>query len=252
MDLRLAGAVAIITGASAGIGSGVARALAAESVRTVLVARRRELLEALASEITAAGGPRPTVVPGDLTEVAFAAALRDAVLTRHGRIDIVVNNAGGTRRVDTTSADDDWAEAMQLNFHAARRLSHTCVDALRATGHGRIINVTGSSEPRALSAASPAKAATHVWSKALSTELARDGITVNCVAPGRIDTEQIRRMFGTDPAAAERYAHDNIPVGRFGQPAGIGRVVAFLASPDSHYITGEIIHVDGGYHAMGA
>jgi 3-oxoacyl-[acyl-carrier protein] reductase len=252
MDLGLKGKVAIVTGASAGIGSGVARALACESVHTVLVARREGLLRALAAEISAAGGPDPVIVAGDLTVPAFTEEVRAAAVSRLGRIDIVVNNAGGTRPVTTASGDDDWNEAMRLNFFAARRLTHACLDDLRASGAGRIINVTGSSEPRVLSAASPAKAATHVWAKALSNEVARDGITVNCVAPGRIETEQILERVFPDRALMDDYARTSIPVGRFGQPSDIGRVVAFLASPESGYLTGEIIHVDGGYrrHAL--
>ena len=142
-----------------------------------------------------------------------------------------------------------WAESWTLNFIAVRRLTQACLPAMQAQRWGCIINITnitGSSEPSGINAANPAKAAVHVWAKGLSRVIGRDGITVNCLAPGRIHSEQIdQRIHPTEES--QRAFATQIPLGFFGEPADMAYFVAFLCSPKARYITGERIHVDGGY-----
>ncbi|MBK1658714.1 SDR family NAD(P)-dependent oxidoreductase [Paracraurococcus ruber] len=245
MDLQLAGKVALVTGASVGIGRGIARVLAAEGCRLALLARRRPLLEAVAAELPASAAP--LVVAEDLTDPDAAPRIRDAVLGRFGRCDILVNNAGGSRGQPPgeLGAEDVWQEAMELNFHAARRLTHALVPAMRAQGFGRIVNVTGPDEPLAMNPANAPNGATHIWAKALSRELARDGVTVNSIPPGIIRSEQIdQRVLPTEEARRARA--EQVPAGYLGQPEDLAVLVAFLASPLARYITGQVVHVDGG------
>lgn len=246
MDLELNGTVAVVTGASAGIGTGIAEALAREGATTVLVARREEALTSFADRMADVGYPRPVVFPGDVTKPDFAETLRAFLEEEYGRLDILVNNAGGSRPVPLDASDEVWAEALALNFTAGRRMTQAMLDLLRASGRGRIISVTGTSEPHGLSAATSAKAGVHAWSKAMSTALGRDGVTVNCIVPGVVLSEQMETRHFPFADAREEFAEKNVPVGRFGDPMDLGNLAAFLASPRGEYITGEIIHVDGG------
>ena len=247
MDLQLAGRSALVTGASSGIGRGIVKALAAEGVRTVAVARRRDLLESLAEEVAAAGHPRPGLVLGDLTTPGGPeGAAQEALRLAGGRIDILVNNAGQSHPVTWQSDDEVWTHSMELNFHAPRRLAQALIPAMKAAGWGRILTVTGGQELAASNAASAAKAAAQAWSKGLAAELGRDGITVNCVVPGRINSEQILNRLHPDEAEREAFIQRAIPLGYFGEPADFAAMVAFLASPLARYVTGEAIRVDGG------
>lgn len=246
LDLELDGTVAVITGASAGIGSGIAEALASEGATTVLVARREDKLAATADRLAGLGYPRPVVFAGDVTQEDFAESLRAFIEEEYGHLDILVNNAGGSRPVAVDAGDDVWAESYNLNFTAGRRTTQAMLGLLRASGRGRIISITGVLEPHGVSAGTPAKAGVHAWSKAMSTELAREGITVNCIAPGTIESEQMdNRLFPVDDERAE-FVDKNVPVGRFGKPIEMGYAAAFLASSRAEYITGEVLRVDGG------
>lgn len=246
MDLELDGKVAVVTGGSAGIGAGITEALAGEGVTTVLVGRREDKLVAVADRLAGLGHPRPVPFAGDITQRDFAESLRAFIEKEYGRLDILVNNAGGSRPVAIDASDDVWAESYELNFTAGRRLTQAMLDLLRASGRGRVISITGVLEPHGVSAGTPAKAGVHAWSKAMSTALARDGVTVNCIAPGTIESEQMdNRLFPEAEARAE-FVEQNVPVGRFGKPSEMGYAAAFLASPRADYITGEILRVDGG------
>jgi 3-oxoacyl-[acyl-carrier protein] reductase len=246
MDLGIRGRACLVTGASQGIGRGIARVLAAEGCRVAILARRAALLEALADEIAARGGERPVVIAADLLHEGVAESVAAQVQQAFGGLDILVNNAGGSAPVALDAPDSAWADGMALNFEMQRRLTMPFIPGMRARGWGRIVNITGSSEPRGLNAAIAAKAAVLGWAKGLSCEVARDGITVNCVAPGRIHSEQILTRLHPDPAERQRFAEANIPVGHFGEPEDVAWLVAFLASPRGRHITGELIHVDGG------
>jgi 3-oxoacyl-[acyl-carrier protein] reductase len=248
MELDLKGRTAFVSGASTGIGAGIARALAREGVRTAISARRASRLEHLADEIAGMGWPRPVVAPGDVTvpcEVANTAAFAHREL---GSVDILVNCAGGSRPL--TRGDDDaiWNEAFSLNFSAARRLSEAVLPGMRARRWGRIINISGSMEPRSVNAASAAKAALHIWAKGLSCETAAEGITINTIQPGRINSEQILEKLYPTEESRRAFISQHVPIGYFGEPEDIGMLVAFLASPVARYMTGAVIPVDGGMH----
>ncbi len=244
MDLRLAGRTALVTGASMGIGRAIAKALGAEGVRVAAVARRQALLESLAGEIRSAGGPAPDLIVQDIMAEDAAARLRDAALGALGSVQILVNCAGGSRRLAVDAPDSAWAEAMTLNFTRQRQITHALLPQMIAGGWGRIINITGKSEPEGLNGAFAAKAAMHAWAKGLSRELGRHGITVNSIPPGRIMSEQIRRNYPEEER--KRFAETEIPAGRYGEPEELAVLAAFLASPLAGYISGAVIPVDGG------
>ncbi|MGE0873142.1 MAG: SDR family NAD(P)-dependent oxidoreductase [Burkholderiales bacterium] len=244
MDLGIAGKTGLVTGASIGIGRGIALALAAEGVRLALVARRMNLLEEVSAAIVAAGGTKPLLIECDLMREDAAATIASAALAGLGSVEILVNNAGGTRKFQLHTDDAQWTEAMTLNFTRPRQLAHTLVDQMIARKWGRIVNLTGKSEPEGINGAFCAKAAMHSWSKGLSREVGKHGITVNCIPPGRIISEQILRNY-TPEYRAWQSEHE-IPVGEYGQPEDIANLVCFLASPRARYITGAVIPVDGG------
>jgi len=245
MDLELSGKTALVTGASRGIGRAVAIGLAREGAKLAIAARRVNLLHELAQEISAQRGAEPLVLEVDLYQEGSAEKLAQAAEKGLGRVDIVVNAAGGSRPFPFEATKEQWAEGMLVNFIRLRELSHALVPGMKARGWGRIINLTGTSEPRGINAANSAKAAVHAWAKGLSREMAGHGITINSIQPGRIMSEQILRMHPTEDDRRD-FARQNIPAGRFGEPEELANLVVFLASPLAGYITGTVIPVDGG------
>lgn len=248
MDLQLKGKRCLVTGASAGIGRATAKIMAAEGCRVAVVARRAHLLAELAVEIERAGGERPLIIPCDLTHKSAPEAVRDAVFAELGGLDALVNNAGSSRPVPWDAPTAAWEEGMLLNFELVRRVTNQFIPTMREQRWGRIINVTGANEPFGVNIASVAKAAVHNWAKGLSRELARDGVTVNCLPPGRINSEQILNRLHPTEQDRRAFIEANIPIGYFGEPEDMAYLIAFLASPLARYITGEVIHVDGGMH----
>jgi 3-oxoacyl-[acyl-carrier protein] reductase len=244
MDLQLAGRTALVTGASVGIGRGIALALAREGVRLAVMARRGDLLETLAGEVVAAGGERPLLIVEDLMQEGAPERIAAAALAGLGSVDILVNNAGGSRPFKMDAGEAQWEEALTLNFTRQRQLAHRLLDRMIARKFGRIVNITGKSEPEGINGAFCAKAAVHSWAKGLSREVGKHGITVNCIPPGRIHSEQILRNYA--PEYRQWQADHEIPVGRYGEPEDIASLVCFLASPLAGYITGTVIPVDGG------
>ena len=239
MDLGIKGKCALVTGASMGIGRATAVARAKEGVKLAVAARRGNLLEELQKEI----GPL-VIIEQDFLAEGAPQRIAEAALKGLGRVDILVNNAGGSRRFTLESTDEQWEEALTLNFRRHRQLTHALLGQMMERKWGRIINVTGKSEPEGLNGAFAAKAAMHSWAKGLSHEVGRHGITVNSIPPGRIDSEQIRRNYSPERRAKEE--REDIPLGEYGKPEDAANLICFLASPLARYITGTVIPVDGG------
>jgi 3-oxoacyl-[acyl-carrier protein] reductase len=244
MHLELDGRTGLVTGASAGIGRATARILAGEGVRLAITGRRREKLEELKAEIVAANGPMPAVIVHDAMDNGYPSAVAQQALDALGKVEILVNNAGGSRPFKIDASEEQWNEALTLNFTRHRQLTHALLDQMISNGWGRIINITGKSEPESINGAFCAKAAMHSWAKGLSREVGRHGITVNSIPPGRIISDQILRNYA--PEYRQWQAEHEIPVGRYGAAEDLGYLVAFLASPRASYITGAVIPVDGG------
>ncbi len=246
MELGIAGRRAVVTGASTGLGRSIAAMLAGEGVSVLAVARRGALLDSLAAEVAERGHAPIHPLVMDVTGVDAAPRIHAAAVERLGGVDILINNAGGSRPTTWDAPEEAWQESMELNFHAHRRLTQEVVPAMRAAGWGRIISVTGASEPRDVNAASPAKAALHIWSKGLSRMVAADGVTVNCVPPGRLHSEQVDERLHPTQESRDAFVSQNVPAGRLGQPEELASVVVFLASEQASYVTGLLVHVDGG------
>jgi 3-oxoacyl-[acyl-carrier protein] reductase len=245
MDLQLHDKTALITGASVGIGRAIAKGLAAEGVRVAIAARRTGLLQELAREIVADGGQEPVVIESNLYDDDASPRLAATALQALGRVDILINNAGGSRSFKELHVGEEaWQEAITLNFHRPRQLADALIDQMIDNRWGRIINITGKSEPEHINGAFCAKAGMHSWAKGLSRMVGKHGITVNCIPPGRIHSEQIFRNY--TPEYRQWQSEHEIPVGRYGEPEELAHLVVFLSSPLAAYISGAVIPVDGG------
>jgi 3-oxoacyl-[acyl-carrier protein] reductase len=241
VELGLKGRTAIVCGASAGMGLAIAEALAEEDANVVMFARRRDLLERHAERLNA------LPVRGDLTNPADLERLVERTLAAFGGIDILVNNGGGPPRTQAAGVDPEQIElAVELLLISAARLTNLCLPHLRASGHGRIVNITSSSvrEPIAnLALSNAVRPGVIGWAKTLARELGPDGVTVNSIAPGRIDTERLHEVYPDGPTEADL---EGIALRRIGRPREIADVVAFLASDRAAYVTGAVVPVDGG------
>jgi 3-oxoacyl-[acyl-carrier protein] reductase len=239
MDYQLKGKTCLVTGASSGIGAGVVKLLSLQGARVVATARRVDRIERLE-------GVMP--LPGDVTDATDLSRLAKLATEILGPVDILVNCAGGSRPTGPDAGDDVWEEAFALNFTSARLLTKALLPWMRTRKWGRIVNISGSMEPRGLNAAMAAKAAMHLWAKGLSCDVAADGVTVNTIQPGRINSEQILQKLHPTEDARRVFIERNIPIGYFGEPEDVAHLVAFLASPAARYITAAVIPVDGGMH----
>ena len=246
MDLELNGKIAIVTGASAGIGVAITKLLALEGVHVVGVARREQRLGEVRDEVASLGGQEMIPFVADITEAETPERLQQAISEKFGTLDILINNAGDSRPTSLFADDKLWHDSLFLNFDSARRVTEAVLPFMIGKGSGRVINITATSEPHELNAGAPPKAAMHNWSKALSRVVGSDGVTVNCVAPGRIISEQIVTRLYPDEESRVEYALHHIPLGYFGQPEDLANLVLFLASARARYITGQTIDVDGG------
>lgn len=241
MDLGLEGRTAIVCGGSAGIGLGIAEALAEEGANVVLFARRRDVLEREAERL---GG---LAVQGDVTSAEDLERLVSTTVEAHGGIDVLVNNSGGPPRSEAVGLTAEQVEeAVRLLLVSVVRLTGLCLPYLERSPCGRIVNVTSSTvrEPiDALVLSNAVRPGVIGWAKTLARELGPKKITVNSIAPGSIDTERIREVWPDGPSEEDLAA---IPLRRLGTPREIGDAVAFLCSERASYISGAVIPVDGG------
>jgi 3-oxoacyl-[acyl-carrier protein] reductase len=238
----LTGKTALVTGASGGIGGAIAKALHAQGASVVLSGTRADALEAMKTEL----GVRAFVAVCNLADPASVEALPKAAEAAAGPIDILVNNAGITRdNLFLRMKDDEWDQVIAVNLTAAFKLSRAVLRGMMKKRWGRIINITsvvGSTGNPGQGNYAAAKAGLVGMSKSLAAEIASRNITVNCVAPGFVTTPMTDVL--TDAQKEASLAH--IPMGRHGRPEEIGAAVAYLASDEASYITGQTIHVNGG------
>jgi 3-oxoacyl-[acyl-carrier protein] reductase len=243
MDLGLTGKVAVVLAASKGLGRACAEALANEGADLAIGAREANRLEATADEIRAASGRRVLAIPVDVTDAEESAAFVDAVVREFGRIDVLVNNAGGPPFGTFGAFDDDaWRAAFELSLLSTVRMTRLALPHVPRGGHGRIINVISMSVKSVLAGSilsTAMRAGVVGMAKMLAEEVGPDAITVNNVAPGLIVTDRLRETGVGNRA-------DHSPLRRAGQPEEFASVVAFLASERSSYVTGTTIPVDGG------
>ncbi len=252
MDLGLTDKVALVTGASRGIGRAIALALAAEGARLVMCARHADDLDAAVRDARAGGVDSAALgVTADVTTPAGVAAVVDAAVRAYGGLDIVVNNVGGSGARDFAGTDDaDLQAVLERNLFPALRVSRAALPHLRARGGGVIAMIASiyGRESGGGPSYNVAKAAEISLAKAMARDLARDGIRVVSVAPGStlFPGGGWERRQKADPAGIAAFVEREIPSGRFGRPEEIGDVVAFLCSPRASWITGACIPVDGG------
>src|SRR5688572_22773845 len=257
MDLMLKGKVAIVGGASKGLGRACAEVLAGEGVNVALCSRSKPDLEKATQEIRAGTGTDAMAFPGDLDRAETIRDLVAATVARYGRVDILVNNSGGPPLAYAqTATEDQWATAVQRSLLFFARMSREALPHLKKSGRGRIINILASTVYQpipnlALSGAT--RMGVVAFAKSLADEVGRDGILINNVCPGSILTERMlsnvtarSRELGisVEEGLAQRAAET--AVGRIGEPDELAYLVAFLASGKSSYITGTTILVDGG------
>lgn len=246
MELDLTGKIALVTGGSAGIGLATAKLFATEGVDVHLVGRSLDRLEEARSQVVEHNDVTVTVQVADMIEPGAADVVATEALGHHGRVDILVNNAGQSQPLEIDSPAEAWERGLRLKFHSYRELAHALLPSMIEQQFGRIVNITGTSESDRLNASHPATAATHSWAKGLSRLVGRHGITVNSVPPNRVISAQTLEKNWPDEREREEHAREHIPMARFGDPEVVARTIAYLASPLTNFITGEIIHVDGG------
>ncbi len=238
----LSGICALVTGASGGIGGAIARALHARGAAVALSGTRREAIDALAAEL----GDRAAAVPCDLTDAEATAALAGDAERAVGGLDILVNNAGLARDgLAMRMSDADWQTVLDVDLTAGFRLARAAVRGMMKRRWGRIIGITsvvGAAGNPGQGNYAAAKAGMVGFSKALAAEVARRGITVNCIAPGLIDTAMTAALGD----AAREAMSARIPVGRAGTADEVAACAVFLASDEARYVTGHTLHVNGG------
>ena len=255
------GQIALVTGGGSGIGRGIADLLAALGAHVVLASRKLERVEAAAAEIIAAGG-KASAKAVDVRSADLVRTMVAEVSDAHGRIDLLVNNAAGNFYAPSeTLSENAWKSVIEIDLYGTFFCSQAVLPVMKAQGGGSIVNISMTLHYRGwplMAHATAAKAGIDALTKTLSLEWAKYGVRMNAVAPGPIPTEGVRKAFTPPPSAdgvpdvfavekaMESYAKKMIPLRRWGSPADIANMVAFLASPGGSWITGAIMVVDGG------
>jgi 3-oxoacyl-[acyl-carrier protein] reductase len=240
------GQVALVTGASRGIGAAIAQGLAARGMKVVGTATTEAGAAGISAALAQYAGCRGAIL--DVNDAKAAEALIDGIAREHGALHVLVNNAGITR--DTLAMrmkDDDWDAVLDTNLKAVFRMSRAVMRTMMKQRYGRIVSITsvvGASGNPGQANYAAAKAGVAGMTRALARELGSRGITVNCVAPGFIATD----MTAALPPEQQKALLGQIPLGHLGQPADVANAVAWLASPEAGYVTGQEVHVNGGMY----
>jgi len=242
---------ALITGAASGMGAATTRLFAANGANVVLVDRNEPLASQVAQEV----GAQPPII-GDVSDSAFCDGAVATALERHGRLDILVNCAGVIARFDALgTSDEDWHRVMNVNITGTFFMCRAALRPMLQQQQGAIVNfgsIWGSVGGRSHVAYCASKGAVHQLTQAMALDHARDGIRVNAVCPGEVDTPMMRAGRDAPPTAESlrQMADETIPMGRLAQPEEIAQVVLFLASDQASYMTGALVPVDAGYTAV--
>jgi 3-oxoacyl-[acyl-carrier protein] reductase len=249
--MRFENKTVIITGAGRGIGRQIALRFAAERARVVIADLSEEHARVVAAEITAAGGTAEAVAV-DVGDPASASAMVEAAREKFGRVDVLVNNAGiGSNQLVLEMSVTEWERNLRVNLTGTFLCAQAAARVMVKQGAGRIINIASISGQRGgvgRAAYGAAKAGVILLTRVMAVELASQGVLVNAIAPGPVDTEQSR---GTHTPATRRSYLDRIPTRRYGTADEIAGGVLFLASPDASWVNGHVLNVDGGFDAAG-
>ena len=245
-DVKMAGQVALVTGASRGIGAAIALELAQRGLKVIGTATTDDGAAKITAALAGQAGCKGAKL--DVNDAVAAEALIDGLVKEHGGLQVLVNNAGITRdMLAMRLKDDDWDAVLDTNLKAVFRMSRAVMRTMMKQRYGRIVSITsvvGASGNPGQANYAAAKAGVAGMTRALARELGSRGITVNCVAPGFIETD----MTASLPEEQQKALLSQIPLGHLGKPADIAHAVAWLASPQAGYVTGQEIHVNGGMY----
>lgn len=250
-----AGKSVVVTGGASGMGAATAREFAGRGATLTLVDLNEAGAEAIAGECRAAGSPLVSVEAGDVSDSGFCDRMIDDVVAQHGSIDVLVTAAGTIHRANALgTSDDDWRRVMGVNIDGMFFLCRAALRHMTTAGSGVIVNfgsIWGGVGSAGSTAYCVSKGAVHQLTRALALDHAEQGIRVNAVAPGEVNTPMLssQRDAPPSPEDLQALANATIPMKRLAEPVEIAKVVVFLASDDASYMTGEIVHVDAGYTA---
>lgn len=250
MDLKIRGRCALVCGASSGIGEAVALTLAKEGVKLAVAARRAGRLDALAERARKAGAANARAFSFDLTDAESIRTMLDQVHDAFGDVDIAVLNGGGPRAGAFTDLSiDEWDRGYAAVLRSMVTIAQLVVPAMRSNAWGRIVALTSTSVKQPIDSlvlSNAFRSALVSAMRTLANEVAREGITVNCIATGRVDTDRLRELYGNSADAVSRAAAAEVPIGRVATPAEFAPLVAFLCGAPASYVTGQTISIDGG------